>query len=575
MNHPPFTANNADAGAGVEVMLGPGWGWSHHQLGTTRVDVRGYLFCGERTLVGESAARHAATLLAAHNTDDATRRALATLAGHFALVVRDGQRVIATVDRIRSIPLLHGQRDDRLLIDDRGRRLRDRLGLGQAQVSAEQALAVAMSGNSIGAGTLYDGLLQLRAGEALVVDRQGARTLRWFIYDAWRSHSIADPEQRLGELHRLLMERLAASAEGRTIAVPLSAGLDSRMVASGLKAVGYRNVRTFSYGRPGNFEAATARAVAQRLGYPWTFVAHTTRGQRAMFADPEHERRLWHEADDCGAVPFEQDWTAVATLRRSGWLPADSIVVNGQSGDYITGNHAPAALMNIDPGLHQQARRTLVVDTYVRKHMRLWRGLAGSANDARVAAMLAVEAEAAGASFASDQTLSGIHEMLEYQDRQAKYVVSGQRTYEALGLDWRLPLWDDEYVEFWRHCNHEFKRGQSLYRRLLQQDNWGNVWHDIPVNAKTIRPRWIIPLRWIGKAVHLPLGAARWHEFERRVFGWWMDGQRMSAVIPYSQALRSGTGARHAVAWLTRRYLAQHGLQFDGSVPASTSKGSR
>ncbi|WP_211912647.1 asparagine synthase-related protein [Tardiphaga alba] len=349
---------------------------------------------------------------------------------------------------------------------------------------------------------------------------------------------------------------------------PLSAGLDSRFIAAGLKAVGYRNVRTFSYGRPRNHEAETAKAIAEQLGYSWTFVPFTAQKQRAMFDDQQHENALWERHDACTSVPFEQDWLAITTLQRSGVITEDAIIVNGQSGDFITGNHAPAALMSTPVGESPEARQARVLSAITAKHYRLWGSLATPRNDATIAALLLEEAKAAGATFGDDEALHGIHEMLEYQDRQVKYVISGQRTYDALGISWRLPLWDDEYVMFWRRAPASLKRDQNLYRRVLQADNWGGVFQNIPVNRKTITPAWIRPLRTATKLAIAPFGRSRWHAVERRAFAWWMDPLRVSAVIPYQRALFDQRGARHAVAHLTERYLAKHGVSLDdlGSV---------
>lgn len=562
---PAAKSVSATTGAGKDgrpaiVTLGPGLGWTHHKIGDADVSVKGCLFDAGQTLTGSSAARHAVGLLAAAESDEALITSLRALKGQFALVIATATRQIATVDRIRSIPLVFAEKDGRVFIDDRGRRLRDRLALTARDLDPDQVLAVAMSGYSIGAATLYRGMRQLRCGEALICDARGSRTLRWHIYDAWRTAASAQPERELSELHRFMMERLAGSAAGRTIAVPLSAGLDSRMIASGLKAVGYPHVRLFSYGRAGNHEAETARAIAERLGYPWTFVPFTTAIQRAMFANPAHEQALWQDADTCGGVPFEQDWTAISSLKQSGWLPADSLIVNGQTGDYISGNHAPEKLINLGKDQSVQIRQDALTASYLTKHYRLWRALGTPANDQRMTPLLLAEASAAGATFGHDEALHGIHEFLECQDRQAKYVVSGERTYEALGFEWRLPLWDDEYIALWQRTEGSLKLNQNLYRRVLEADNWGGVWRGIPVNAKTIRPRWIIPLRFAAKAAFAVAGRDAWHDFERRAFGWWLDSLRLSAVIPYSKALGSNLGARHAMAWIAERYLQQHGV---------------
>lgn len=567
-----WAISNAGSPLTLICELGPDWGWSHHRVGETEVSVKGYLFDGLATHEGANAAACAARLLTlpAEASDQEVASALGKLAGHFALVVSTPRRTIATVDRVRSIPLMYGEKDGQLHIDDRGRRLRDRLGLKVEDIDPEQALAAAMSGYTIGGKTLYRGMSELGVGEALVVDVRGARPLCWFTYDAWKpSIAIASPEKALSELHGFLLERLVASADGRAIAVPLSAGYDSRFLAAGLKHLGYKEVRLFSYGRIGNHEAETARAIAERLGYPWRMVGYTTANQRAKVRDRDYDRALWNEMESCVATPFEQDWTAIESLRKDGYIPANALIVNGQSGDFITGNHAPVGLMDLPRHLSPDERRVKMFKPFFKKHYRLWDALVSPANDAVVERLLTDGALKAGADFSPDQHVWGIYEYLEYVNRQAKYVVSGQRAYEAMGLGWRLPLWDDEFIQFWRHAPAELKREQSLYRRVLERDNWGGVFQGIPVNRKTITPAWIRPVRLAFKAAHLPLGRERWHKFERRVFGWWMDGLRMGAYVPYSRVLGDGRGARNPVSWLTERWLQSHGLAWTGRLPES------
>ncbi|MGQ0671756.1 MAG: asparagine synthase-related protein [Hyphomicrobium sp.] len=544
----------------VSITLGPGWGWSEHRFGEARVSIKGYLFNGALTLEGASAARHALSLVSGTNAGANLSQALSRLAGHFALVIEVPGTIIATVDRVRSTPLAFSARDGIVRIDDQATRLRDVLFLGRANLDSHQAVAAAMSGYTIGAGTLYRDISLLRPGEALVVDVAGHHTIRWFVYDAWQTSELPSPVQKLSELHRFLMERLVASVGGRPICVPLSAGFDSRFIAAGLKEVGARNVRLFSYGRPGNHEAETARHIADRLGFPWRFVPFTSGSQSAMYVDVEHEAALWTAADACCSVPFEQDWRAVTELKRDGYIPEDAVIVNGQSGDFITGNHMPSQLLDVAGNTDLCAGHDRLIRTFVNKHFRLWRLLATGQNDTCVGRLLSAEIDAAGAPLDSAEGLAGIHEMLEYQDRQAKYVVSGQRTYEALDLSWRLPLWDDEYIDFWRRATPALKLGQNLYKRVLESDNWGGVFTGIPINKKTITPGWIRPIRLAAKAASAPFGADRWHSIERRVFGWWMDPLRVSAVVPYTTALLDSRGARHGVSWLTERWLAKHAI---------------
>ena len=70
----------------------------------------------------------------------------------------------------------------------------------------------------------------------------------------------------------------------------------------------------------------------------------------------------------------------------------------------------------------------------------------------------------------------GLYEFSEFKNRQTKYVITVQRVYEFFGYEWRLPLWDKEYLDYWEkiHKCHKFKR--SLFVNLMHDLDWGGVW---------------------------------------------------------------------------------------------------
>ena len=71
--------------------------------------------------------------------------------------------------------------------------------------------------------------------------------------------------------------------------------------------------------------------------------------------------------------------------------------------------------------------------------------------------------------------MADLYEKWEYEERQIKYVVNGQKTYDFWGVDWFLPLWDSEFVKFWTsvHKRHRYK--QNLYKEYLSDWNYKNL----------------------------------------------------------------------------------------------------
>jgi len=551
---------------GAEAFAGPGMGWTRHDTAVGRIDWKGYLFDGMRTRVGADAAAAMAARLASAGDDDAIARVLDGSAGHYAFVFAAPGRTIASVDRIASTPIAWAVDGGLVRIDSEARRLASRLGLGPADLDPGQVRSVAMSGWTVGAATLYRRMKTLRAGEALVADARGATAIRWSRYDAWRTTEIPSPGDGLADLLTRLVARLAEGASGRTICVPLSAGLDSRLIASGLKAAGCRDVRLFAYGRPGNHEARASEAIAGHLGYRWTFVPFGDTDWRAAFADDRHGL-LWSIADSCSSVPFEQDWIAIAALVGNGYIPRDAVIVNGQSGDFISGNHLPESLFSTER-VPEAVRLDALFAAYFAKHAGLWASLSTARNRAALRALLQAELDEAGFDPAASSGAPGAFEFLELQDRQAKYVVGGQRCYDVQDLDWRLPLWDDDLMFFFRNLPLRHKRGQNLYRQALERMDWGGVWRGREY-PRYVTPRWMVPVRAVLKAAHLPLGRSRWRDFERRYLQWWMDPLRVSAAaVPYLRQAADSRGPRHAVAWFAERYLAGHGAALESAEAA-------
>ena len=125
------------------------------------------------------------------------------------------------------------------------------------------------------------------------------------------------------------------------------------------------------------------------------------------------------------------------------------------------------------------------------------------------------------------------------------------------GYEWRLPLWDDDYLEFWERVPFDSKFNQKLYIDMLVSQNWGGVWDEsIPVNKKTIRPLWVVPLRLFFKPLFLFYGKKNWYRFEIIFFYYFMDVTRMMTSIRYSSILRAiFKGPRHHVSWQAEEYI--------------------
>lgn len=556
----PQTDSGASDPVAAALADAPGWRRRVHRAG--ELWIAGYLHPAAGA-AGEAEAALADAL--SRTSDDGIPQLIDRIDGHFAFLWRDAHRTVAAVDPIAAVPLAwRSEGPGKLVFAASARRL---LRAGDTP-DGDAALSLGMAGFTFGEATLFPAVRRLGAGCCLIHRRgQDGPDLHRYARYLPRPDGGADgdpPARRraLADLTLGVMEKTLRGLNGRTIVAPLSAGLDSRLIVSALKELGCDRVVCISYGRRGNHEAAAARRIAAHLGYPWRFIEHTPAQQAQTFAS-ERCRRFVDFADNLAAMPFQQDFHAVETLSGDPDIPADAVFINGQSGDFIAGNHIPGSLAAEPPGD--------LFEAAAAKHLSLWGCLKTPENLARIQTVFERDLDALAGTARGQIPAFGLYEASEYANRQSKYVVAGQRTYEWFGFDWRLPLWDRALIDFFETASLSEKHGERLYRDMLFEANWGGVWGPGWVQKRLISPAWVRPLRLAAKAAHAPLGRPAWHAFERRWFNWLIDPVANYAIAPYARVRRDRRGHRNAISWHAERYLQSYGLGIfeDGRVDRS------
>ncbi|MEE2997578.1 MAG: asparagine synthase-related protein [Pseudomonadota bacterium] len=506
---------------------------------------------------------------AARQTVQSLSEWLGNIDGHFAIVAQSPSFFFAAADRIGSCPLLWSLTGDSLFVSDSGPAVEEKLGLGPSSVDHEVASAFALSGYSIADRTIYYGVKLLGPGDYVWMDEHahGFET-----YATWRPAEGIDSASYLpaglNNLHERLFDKLVSSLDGRPVVVPLSAGLDSRFIASGLKQWGHDNVVCVSYGIPGNPEAEVARSVAERLGYEWHFIPYSNRLFRQAYYSNDYAEYV-RFSDTLSSIHFVGEYLMMTLLKEAGHLDERAIIINGQSGDFITGNHIPAALLDDDRDPTQ--RLETIVSALVEKHYKLWSSLKKEPHISRIETMLENEIDHLGGLPDQQRADYGLYEHLEFVNRQSKYVIGSVRTYEYFGHEWRLPLWDVEYLDYWEHAPLSEKAHQSLYKKTLSATNWGGVWSDIEVNPLRISPKWIIPVRFCFKILFAPFGRAAWHRFERRFLDYFMATTCSYAPWRYLDVVNDERRPFNALALYIECYLRDKGVSWNGLPARSMS----
>jgi len=474
--------------------------------------------------------------------------------GKFAFIVFTKNIVFAAVDRIKSIPIFIGSNEKKFQLSNHAAPLAKNMNLNNINNNA--CLSIVMSGYTTGKETIVKGLNQLMAGESFIWKNNKKYLYKYYNYEPWNVDNNKDKNQFKSELRDLTLDiisRILKKRKGKKIAVPLSGGLDSRLIISALHKLNAKNIICYSYGRKYNFEANIAKKISYKLNYPWYFIPLNNKIQKNNFSSRIYKKYVKY-ADTLSAFPYVQDLFVVDSLLKKDIISKNTIIINGNSGDFISGGHMPNFY-----GCENNIEK--ICDKFISKHYSLWE------NYFNLSAINFIKNELKNQikinEFKNLNNISGsaIYEQLEFINRQTKYVIPGQRIYDFFGLDWELPLWHDEYLKFWSKVPTTLKLKQKLYEDMLITENWGNVWKDFPVNKKNITPKWIIPIRLLFKFLLMFNKRSTWKNFDQKYFSYWMEIIPHFPAIPYYKIISDKRLARNAVSWHTELYLKNKGIK--------------
>ena len=481
------------------------------------------------------------------------RSELFDLFGCFAVIVQQEKQIIAAVDKIRSYPIFYVHEGNKFAISNSARALKNQCNL--SEIDELSLLEFRTAGYVTGRETLYSNLYQLQAGEFLIwhwPDAKMERERYYLFYSPSNDKmSLADGIDQLNSITEKVFMRMVHSLNARTALVPLSAGLDSRLVACMLKKLGYQNVTCYAYGSNGNWEARASKEIARRLGYKWLFAPYDRKNVRASYRTKDMER-YFAFSDGLSSLPFIQDRLAIIQLSDRGQIPDDAVFINGNSGDFSTGGHIPNALMQESPnGLEK------LFGAIINKHYSLWESLKTKRNLALISEKINRILYEVLNQYSTPQdelSLPALYELWEWQERQSKFVVNGQRVYDYLGYSWSLPHWDDLYLDFWSRVAPPLKFQQKLYKSYLEKKDLFGLFRTFQTKSY-ITPPIIRPIRFLGKALSFPFGKNSWHRIEKNFYSYFTDDMQTYCCFPYLKIATSIKGFRSAVSFRSESHI--------------------
>ena len=351
------------------------------------------------------------------------------------------------------------------------------LEINNDELDEKSLFEFSLSGYSLGMKTLVSGVYSLGPASIIYGTKEKFKILRYFCYHKTLKKkyekNIKEYFFKINEIIDDSINHIIENSNDRTIFIPLSGGLDSRLIISKFHEKKYKNIKSFSYGLKNNADALIAKKVADHLDIKWDYIWFEKDKFRKLYFS-NFKKEYDNIAYQFSCIPSYGEVFFLNFLKEKKYFTKNPIMVNGQSGDFNTGLHIPKSLYDLDKN-NLSNKLVNVVEAINKKHFCLWLRDELKINNYEINETIENSLDKDLLNY----PLSDIYENWEYSERQCKYVVNGQKAYEFFNFDWFLPLWDSEFVKFWTTVPLELRYKQNLYRAYLYDWNYKDIFEGI------------------------------------------------------------------------------------------------
>ena len=268
--------------------------------------------------------------------------------------------------------------------------------------------------------------------------------------DETHSEEQITPEDAYQKISRVFERHLSVFAN-RLVLLPLTRGYDSRLLACLLKKYDYKNVVCATWGRNNNIELATAKRVADSLGFPHVFIDYSEEVKHGFTTEKVFSDYIGY-AGHYSSMPYLQDYFAVRKLKAEGIIDDKTIVMPGHPGDFLRGSHLEpryqnASIESLTTGIIEKFGSALPIQRNERNELKGF--IAENFFDSR-------------------KPLWNRFETWDLIERQSKFIGNSVSVFSFFGIDARMPLFDNEMLGFFKCLSFEQKSGAAFYNSTLE-----------------------------------------------------------------------------------------------------------
>ena len=167
----------------------------------------------------------------------------------FSIIIKSKSFILVAVDRVKSHSIFYSKKFN--IISNSPEFIQK---IKTTKISNKNLNEFQMAGFIQHNQTFYEDIFQLEAGSVLENINKKITYKSYYSY-LNRNSNVSNYTNMLSKIIDHIFKKIIQKANGRQICIPLSGGLDSRLVLSKILELGYKNILVFSYGVKNNYDA--------------------------------------------------------------------------------------------------------------------------------------------------------------------------------------------------------------------------------------------------------------------------------------------------------------------------------
>lgn len=375
------------------------------------------------------------------------------LNGCFSCVIENENDIFLVSDKIASFPLFYS---------DDGKNITDNLeDVEGKNVDYDKVVELEASSYIKKTDTALKNYKIVDLGQMVKIEKSRIEEYYYYKHESKGSgkYNYEDFVEKYKVINNKIFDDLIKSLQGKTAIVPLSGGYDSRYIICMLKKKNYNNVICYTYGNEETYEVQYSKRIAEKLGYSWYFIEYNKEKWEKMFDDNffnycEYEHNYI-------SVPHVQDYIALTELKKKGLINENAVIINGFCGDLPAGSFL---LKKEDEDKISKDLNWMTEYIFKENYSHIKVNIK---QKKKIIEKIYKEISSYEIKLNTINDVSNIYEMWFTGARPCKWVVNSNRLYEFLGLEWRMPLWDNRFIDFFYNLPYSEREDCSFYKKFL------------------------------------------------------------------------------------------------------------